>query len=194
MGAMDAGKIDLGESWNIALRDEFPKPWMAELCEFIETEYRRTKEIYPPKPEIFAALDLTHFDKVRVIIIGQDPYHRRGQAHGLCFSYRGEKPLPPSLQAIFKEVSSESYSAIPESGDLTRWAKQGVLLLNMALTVEGKAGAHLAKWKCFTNAIINTLAAKKEHLVFISWGKKAQEAVQQIDETKHLVLDRKSVV
>jgi uracil-DNA glycosylase len=181
---MRVNKIRLEKSWEEALHDELQKPYIGDLCSFLEKEYASKKEIYPPKPEIFAAFDRTPFDKVKVVVIGQDPYSRPGQAHGLCFSVRnGTEPLPRSLKNIFKEVGDKDR----KYGDLTGWAKQGVLLLNRALTVGEKPGSHQSKWKCFTEAVIKKLAAGN-NLVFIAWGNKAQEAVAQIDTTKHKVL------
>lgn len=186
---MRVNKIRLEKSWKEALHDELQEPHIADLCSFLEKEYASGKQIYPRKSEMFAAFDRTPFDRVRGVVIGQDPYSRPGQAHGLCFSVRnGVKPLPRSLQNIFKEISDEFDSEIRKCGDLTGWAEQGVLLLNRALTVEeGKPGSHQSKWKCFTETIIKKLAAKN-NLVFIAWGNKAQEAVAQIDTAKHLVL------
>jgi uracil-DNA glycosylase len=187
---VDIKTIDLDETWKDALRGEFPEADLSKLRSFVENEFASKKEIYPPKPEIFAAFDLTPFDQVKVVLIGQDPYHGPGQAHGLCFSVRDGVPLPPSLRNIFKEVSDEFDSAIRTNGDLTGWATQGVLLLNRALTVEeGKAGSHQSQWECFTDAIIKTLAAKKENLIFIAWGNPAKKAVAQIDRGRHLVLE-----
>jgi uracil-DNA glycosylase len=175
----------LEKSWKEALHDELQEPHIADLCSFLDNEYASGKHIYPRKSEIFAAFDRTPFDKVKVVVIGQDPYHRPGQAHGLCFSVRnGVKPLPRSLKNIFIEVGDKDRKC----GDLTGWAEQGVLLLNRALTVEkGNPGSHQSKWKCFTETIIKKLAARDD-LVFIAWGNKAQEAVAQIDTAKHRVL------
>ena len=176
-------KMRLEKSWEKVLHDELQAPRYAALCSFLEREYASGKQIYPPKSEIFAAFDRTPFDKVKVVVIGQDPYHRPGQAHGLCFSVRDGVKQPPSLKNIFKEVGTER-----ESGDLTGWAEQGVLLLNRALTVKkGKPGSHQSKWKRFTETVIKKLA-ERNHLVFIAWGNEAQEAVAQIDATKHKVL------
>ena len=185
---MHVTKIRLEKSWKEALHNELQEPHVADLCSFLEKEYASEKHIYPRKSEIFAAFDRTPFNRVMVVVIGQDPYHRPGQAHGLCFSVRNDVKLPRSLQNIFNEVSYEFGSEIRKCGDLTGWAEQGVLLLNRALTVEeGKPGSHQSKWKCFTEAVIKKLAARN-NLVFIAWGKKAQEAVAQIDTAKHLVL------
>ncbi len=188
---MNQEKLNLEKTWKDALRGEFQRAEIERLCSFLEREYAAgEKQIYPVQSEIFAAFDRTPFDRVRVVLIGQDPYHRRGQAHGLCFSFRGDGPLPRSLQNIFREVSRELNSELRKSGDLTGWADQGVLLLNMALTVEeGKPGSHQAEWKWFTNAIIKTLAAKKKNLVFLAWGKEAQKAVERVDREKHKVLE-----
>lgn len=180
---MHVAKIRLEKSWQEALYHELQEPYIADLFSFLEKEYASGRRIYPPKSEIFAAFDRTPFDRVKIVLIGQDPYHGPGQAHGLCFSVREGVPLPRSLKNIFREVGAER-----KSGDLTEWAKQGVLLLNRALTVEeGTPGSHLSKWKCFTDTVIKKLAAKN-NLVFIAWGKKAQEPVAQIDGAKHRVL------
>jgi uracil-DNA glycosylase len=186
---MQLTKIKLEKSWEEALHDELQEPYIADLCSFLEKEYAsKKKQIYPRESEVFAAFDHTPFDRVKVVVIGQDPYHRRDQAHGLCFSVRNGVKLPRSLQNIFKEVREEFGSEIRKCGDLTGWAEQGVLLLNRALTVEeGKAGSHQSKWKCFTETVIKKLAARN-NLVFIAWGNEAQGAVEQIDTAKHLVL------
>jgi uracil-DNA glycosylase len=187
---MDIKQLGLDKIWEDMLRDEFQEADLSALGSFVDYQYASKKQIYPPKHEIFAAFELTPFDKVKVVLIGQDPYHGPGQAHGLCFSFRGDGPLPRSLQNIFKEVSDEFGSEIPANGELTGWAKQGVLLLNMALTVEkGKAGSHQSEWKNFTDTIIKTLAVKKRNLVFIAWGNPAKKAVSQIDRQKHSVLE-----
>jgi uracil-DNA glycosylase len=186
---MDSKKIKLDKKWKDALGAEFKGSCMADLCSFIENVYASGKQIYPRKSEIFAAFDLTRFDKVKVVVIGQDPYHGPGQAHGLCFSFHGNGPLPRSLRNIFEELRREFGFEMPASGNLSKWTEQGVLLLNMALTVEeGKPGAHQLKWKCFADAVIKTLTAKKENLVFIAWGNEAQKAVAEIDTERHEVL------
>jgi uracil-DNA glycosylase len=183
---MHIEKVGLEKTWENALRDDFPN---AELLSLLDDAYAGGKQIYPPRSQIFAAFNLAPFDKVKVVLIGQDPYHGPGQAHGLCFSVRDGVRLPPSLRNIFKEVSSEFNSELRTSGDLTAWARQGVLLLNMALTVEErKPASHQLKWKRFTDAIIQALA-KKENLVFIAWGNPAKKAVAQIARQKHLVLE-----
>ena len=183
---MPIKKVRLEKTWQNALRDHFPT---ADLLSLVDDAYASPKQIYPPRSQVFAAFNLTPFDKVKVVLIGQDPYHGPGQAQGLCFSVRDGAPLPPSLRNIFKEVSREFNSELRTSGDLTAWATQGVLLLNMALTVEEKKPAsHQLKWKRFTDAIIQALA-KKENLVFIAWGNPAKKAVAQIARQKHLVLE-----
>jgi|ERR1700694_30480 len=185
---MGGNKIRLEKIWEEALHDELQEPHIADLCSFLEKEYASEKQIYPRKSEIFAAFDRTPFDRVKVVVIGQDPYYRHDQAHGLCFSVRNGVKLPRSLQNILKEVRDEFGSEIRKCGDLTGWAEQGVLLLNRALTVEeGKPGSHQSKWKCFTETVIKKLAVRN-NLVFIAWGNRAQEAVAQIDTAKHLVL------
>jgi uracil-DNA glycosylase len=185
---MHVPKIRLEKSWEEALHDELQEPHFADLCSFLEKEYASGKPVYPRKSEIFAAFDHTPFDRVKVVVIGQDPYHRPDQAHGLCFSVRDGVKLPRSLQNIFKEISDEFHSEIRKCGDLTGWAERGVLLLNRALTVEeGKPGSHQSKWKCFTETVIKKLAARN-NLVFIAWGNEAQKAVAQIDTAKHKVL------
>lgn len=188
---MKAAKLRLEKSWSDALLSNLPASELRRLWSFVEKEYAGGKQIFPTESEIFAALDLTPFDRVKVVLLGQDPYFRPGQAHGLCFSVpKGVKP-PRSLQMIFSELGSDVRDfKKPASGDLTPWAKQGVLLLNMALTVEeGASGSHQEQWRFFTEAIIRTLAAKKQNLVFIAWGNKAQEAVEQIDRNRHEVLE-----
>jgi uracil-DNA glycosylase len=185
---MRVTKIRLEKSWKEALHDELQEPCIGELCSFLEKEYASRKHIYPRKSEIFAAFDRTPFARVKVVVIGRDPYYRPGQAHGLCFSVRNGVKLPPSLHNIFQEIRKEFDSEIRRCGDLTGWAEHGVLLLNRALTVEeGRPGSHQSRWKRFTEMIIKKLAARN-NLVFIAWGKKAQEAVSQIDTTKHRVL------
>ena len=183
---MNIEKVVLDQTWQNALCNEFSN---AEILSLVNDAYSGANPIYPPRSQVFDAFHLTPFDKVKVVLIGQDPYHGPGQAHGLCFSVREDVPLPPSLRNIFKEVSNEFNSALRTSGDLTAWAEQGVLLLNMALTVEErKPASHQLKWKRFTDAVIKALA-KKENLVFIAWGNPAKKAVAQIEKEKHLVLE-----
>lgn len=181
--------VRIEESWKQRLAPEFEKDYFVKLTEFVRTEYA-SQTIYPPAKLIFNAFDHCPFNEVKVVIIGQDPYHGPGQAHGLCFSVTEGVPNPPSLQNIFKEILSDLGKPLPPNGDLTRWARQGVLLLNATLTVQGgKAGSHQRKgWEEFTDAAIRHLAEEREHLVFILWGAYAQKKGAFIDRNKHLVL------
>ncbi len=181
--------VRIEESWKQRLAEEFEKEYFVKLTEFVRTEYA-SKTIYPPAKLIFNAFDHCPFDDVKVVIIGQDPYHGPGQAHGLCFSVAEGVPNPPSLQNIFKEILSDIGKPLPPNGDLTRWANQGVLLLNATLTVQAhQAGSHQRKgWETFTDAVIRHLAEEREHLVFILWGAYAQKKGAFIDRDKHLVL------
>ncbi|MBP7005801.1 uracil-DNA glycosylase [Patescibacteria group bacterium] len=181
--------VRLDPSWKALLRDELLGPVFTELADFVRAEYL-SKKIYPPPAQVFYALDMCPVDRVRVVILGQDPYHGAGQAHGLSFSVASGTRLPPSLQNIFKELRDDLGIPMSTTGDLTKWAEQGVLLLNATLTVEaGKPGSHQKHgWEAFTDGIMKELSAKKEHLVFILWGKFAQQKAEFIDETKHLVL------
>ena len=181
--------VRIEESWKQKLTPEFEKDYFIKLTEFVRAEYA-SKTIYPPAKQIFNALDHCPFDDVKVVIIGQDPYHGPGQAHGLCFSVAEGVPNPPSLQNIFKEIMSDLGKPMPANGDLTRWARQGVLLLNATLTVQAhQAGSHQRKgWEEFTDAAIRLLAEEREHLVFILWGAYAQKKGAFIDRSKHLVL------
>lgn len=181
--------VRIEESWKQRLTPEFEKDYFIKLTEFVRSEYSRTT-IYPPAKQIFNAFDQCPFDKTKVVIIGQDPYHGPGQAHGLCFSVAEGVPNPPSLQNIFKEILSDLGKPIPANGNLTRWARQGVLLLNATLTVQAhQAGSHQRKgWEEFTDAAIRHLADEREHLVFILWGAYAQKKGAFIDRSKHLVL------
>ena len=181
--------VKIEESWKKELAKEFEKDYFIKLTDFVREEYRTTK-VYPPGNLIFNAFNLCPFDKVKVVIIGQDPYHGPGQAHGLCFSVNDGVKFPPSLQNIFKEIKSDIGTPIPLTGNLTRWANQGVLLLNATLTVrEHQAGSHQKKgWEEFTDAAIRSLAQEREHLVFILWGSYAQKKGAFIDRNKHLVL------
>ncbi len=181
--------VRLEPSWKEQLREEFEKPYFKRLAEFVRQEYA-TKTVYPPPKRIFAALEAVPFDKVRVVILGQDPYHGPGQAHGLCFSVPDGVPKPPSLQNIFKEIKNDLGLPIPASGNLQPWADQGVLLLNATLTVEaGKAGSHQGKgWEDFTDAIVKKLNEHRTGLVFLLWGAYAQKKGAHIDRAKHLVL------
>ena len=181
--------VRIEESWKQRLTPEFEKEYFIKLTEFVRSEYSRTT-IYPPAKQIFNAFDQCPFDKTKVVIIGQDPYHGPGQAHGLCFSVTEGVPNPPSLQNIFKEIQSDLGKPFPPNGDLTRWARQGVLLLNATLTVQAhQAGSHQRRgWETFTDAAIRILAEEREHIVFILWGAYAQKKGAFIDRNKHLVL------
>ncbi len=185
-----ADPIKLEASWKAALREEFAKPYMRELRAFLRAEKAGGKEIYPPGPLIFNALDATPLEAVKVVIIGQDPYHGPGQAHGLCFSVQPGVPVPPSLLNIYKELKRDLNLDIPAHGCLQAWAEQGVLLLNTALTVErGVAGSHAGKgWQHFTDKVIETVSQRCPHLVFLLWGKHAQSKAPLIDPTRHLIL------
>lgn len=180
-------KIECG--WKTQLQTEFDKPYFAQLTQFVRAEYATTT-CYPPGNLIFNAFNLCPFDKVRVVIIGQDPYHEPGQAHGLCFSVNDGVAFPPSLQNIFKEIHDDLGAPVPESGNLTRWAEQGVLLLNATLTVRAhQAGSHQRRgWEEFTDAVIRQLNQNRDHLVFILWGSYAQKKGAIIDRSRHLVL------
>ena len=181
--------VQIEEGWKKALAPEFEKDYFVRLTDFVRQEYQQTT-VYPPGRLIFNAFNLCPFDKVKVVIIGQDPYHGPGQAHGLCFSVNDGVAFPPSLQNIFKEIHDDLGMPIPASGNLTRWAEQGVLLLNATLTVRAhQAGSHQRRgWEEFTDAAIRVLAEQKEHLVFILWGAYAQKKGAFIDRNKHLVL------
>lgn len=180
----------LNSSWKTVLSDEFSKPYFDQLTSFVANEYEQFT-CYPPKNEIFAAFNHCPFDAVKVVIIGQDPYHGQGQANGLCFSVNDGVSFPPSLINIFKEMERDLGIAIPIWGNLERWANQGVLLLNATLTVRrGEAGSHQKKgWELFTDAVIQHISDRKEHVVFLLWGSYAQKKGAKIDRTKHLVLE-----
>lgn len=182
--------INIPASWLRYLESEFETPRMKKLKSFLAAEYKNRKIIFPDKNDYFRALQLTPLEEVRVVILGQDPYHGAGQAHGLCFSVPAEVRLPPSLQNIFKELATDIGVEKPSSGDLSRWAQQGVLLLNSVLTVEeGKAGSHQKMgWEEFTDKIISVVNSKCERVVFILWGSYAQKKAEFIDTSKHLVL------
>jgi len=182
--------VKLEESWKKRLLEEFEKPYFHQLVEFVKAEYAN-KTIYPPAKEIFKAFDSCSFDDIKVVIIGQDPYHGPGQANGLCFSVRPGVPMPPSLVNIFKERKSDLGKAMPPNGDLTNWAEQGVLLLNATLTVAAKSpGSHQKKgWEEFTDAVIQKLSDEKENIVFILWGAYAQKKGAVIDREKHFVIE-----
>lgn len=182
-------KPQVHESWLEQIGAEFEKPYFKELKAFL-TEEKKTQLIYPPGPRIFAALNTTPFSSVRVVILGQDPYHGPGQANGLCFSVSDGIPLPPSLLNIFKEIRSDLGFSIPSSGNLEAWAKQGVLLLNATLTVRAnQAGSHQKRgWETFTNEIIHKVSQNKKNVVFLLWGRFAQDKQVLIDSSKHTIL------
>ena len=183
--------VKIENSWKSVLRDEFDKDYFVRLTEFVREEYRTAEAVFPPGNKIFAAFDATPFDEVKVVILGQDPYHNYGQANGLCFSVGDSVQMPPSLVNIFKEVNSDTGAPIPTSGDLTRWARQGVLLLNATLTVRAhQAASHQARgWEQFTDAAVAALSARRENLVFLLWGNYAKRKGAVIDRSKHLVLE-----
>lgn len=185
-------KVVIAESWQQRLQPEFEKPYFQELAEFIRQEYT-TQRVYPPGRLIFNAFDKCSFDNTRVVILGQDPYHGEGQANGLAFSVADGIPKPPSLVNIFKEIQDDLSKPIPKSGNLERWAVQGVLLLNATLTVRaGQAGSHQGKgWETFTDAAIKLISDEKENLVFMLWGAYAQKKGAVIDSSKHLILKAK---
>jgi uracil-DNA glycosylase len=182
--------VKIESSWKNVLKDEFKKPYFKNITEHLKTEKAQGKTIYPPGPLIFNAFDKTPFDKVKVVILGQDPYHGPKQAMGLSFSVPKGIPEPPSLVNIFKELQDDVGIPIPKDGDLTPWALQGVLLLNASLTVRAGEPMSHSKigWHTFTNCIIRTLSEKKEHIVFLLWGKFAQEKMELINIKKHHVL------
>ena len=176
-------------SWKARLNDEFEKPYFNTLIDYVKQEYR-TQTIFPPGKEIFRAFDCCDFADVKVVIIGQDPYHGPQQANGLCFSVRDGVRIPPSLINIFKEIHDDLGKPLPKSGDLERWSRQGVLLLNATLTVRASTpGSHQNKgWEVFTDAAIKKISDEKEHVVFLLWGAYAQKKGEIIDRKKHLVL------
>lgn len=181
--------VKIETSWKEVLIEEFEKDYFKNLVEFVKNE-KKSNIIYPSGNLIFAAFDKCTFDNVRVVILGQDPYHGQGQANGLAFSVNDGVPFPPSLRNIFKELKSDLNIEIPFSGNLENWAKQGILLLNATLTVRANmAGSHQNKgWEIFTDAVIKAISDKKEDVVFILWGSYAQKKGAVIDKTKHLVL------
>jgi len=191
---MAEDRIRLEQSWKEALLPEFDQPYMHDLRGFLHAQRQAGKVIYPPGSEIFAALDLTPLPDVKVVIIGQDPYHGPGQAHGLCFSVQPGVPQPPSLVNVFKEINAE-FSDEPrrldgQRGCLEPWARQGVLLLNAVLTVErGRAASHQGRgWERFTDAVVDVLNERRQHLVFMLWGSYAQRKGASLDRRKHCVL------
>ncbi|MEE0977175.1 MAG: uracil-DNA glycosylase [Bacteroidales bacterium] len=182
-------EVTIEESWKRVLGSEFEKEYFKTLRDFIHSEYRN-KIIYPPAKQIFNAFDSCPFESVKVVILGQDPYHEPSQAHGLSFSVLPPCPPPPSLVNIYKEIRSDVGGLVSANGDLTAWSRQGVLLLNATLTVEAhKAGSHQNKgWETFTDSAIKALAENREHLVFMLWGSYAQRKGAFIDRSRHLVL------
>ncbi|MCR5312370.1 MAG: uracil-DNA glycosylase [Bacteroidaceae bacterium] len=181
--------VKIEGSWKKELQSEFDKPYFENLIKFVKDEYSKFT-VYPPGHLIFNAFNLCPFEKVKVVLIGQDPYHEPGQAHGLCFSVNDGVQFPPSLNNIFKEIKDDIGSDIPASGNLTRWAEQGVLLLNATLTVrEHAAGSHQKHgWEEFTDSVIRHISINREGIVFILWGSYAQSKAQLIDTSKHYIL------
>ena len=186
----DEERLKLEPTWKARVGDWFLREDMRQLASFLRERKAKGARIFPPGPQIFSAFDATPFDEVKVVILGQDPYHGYGQAHGLCFSVLPDVPPPPSLENIFKEIESDLGIPRPDHGYLMPWARQGVLLLNAVLTVEeGRAGAHQGKgWEGFTDHVIETLANEREHLVFLLWGSYAQKKGAVIDARRHRVL------
>ncbi len=180
---------EIPKAWRAHLAGETEKPYWAALRDFVDRE-RRTKTVYPPEEEVFSALELTPYDDVKVLILGQDPYHGPGQAHGLAFSVRPGVAPPPSLRNIFRELKDELGCPVPDNGDLVPWAKQGVLLLNAVLTVrEGEPNSHAGKgWETFTDAVIRAVAGKRERVVFVLWGAYAAKKEGLIDTSRHVVV------
>lgn len=181
--------VRIHPSWHEQLQGEFDKPYFAQLTDFVRSEYAHNT-CYPPAAQIFAAFDACPFEQVKVVLLGQDPYHEPGQAEGLCFSVPEGQRFPPSLLNIFKEIKDDLGQEVPTSGSLLRWAQQGVLLLNATLTVRAhQAGSHQGRgWEELTDAVISRLSTQREGLVFILWGAYAQRKGQHIDTTRHLVL------
>jgi uracil-DNA glycosylase len=182
-------EVKIAQDWKDILAPEFEKPYFEELTRFVREEYAAHR-VYPRGSNIFRAFDKCPFDRVKVVIIGQDPYHGPGQAHGLCFSVADGVPFPPSLQNIFKEVYSDTGTEIPLSGNLDRWAEQGVLLLNAVLTVrEHEAASHAGKgWEVFTDAVVRAVAERKEGVVYMLWGSYAQRKGAIADPSRNLIL------
>lgn len=182
-------KVKIADDWYALLETEFQKPYFDELTEFVRNEYATT-QIFPPAANIFRAFDLCPLDKLRVVILGQDPYHGDGQANGLCFSVQPGVRFPPSLQNIFKEVANCCYTTPPTNGDLERWASQGVLLLNSVLTVKAhQAASHSGRgWERFTDAVIEQINRHKTGVVYMLWGSYAQRKAAFVDKEKNLVL------
>lgn len=190
MGKRNVMDVKIEESWKAHIGAEFEKPYFSNLTDFVRQEYAQGA-CFPPGRLIFNAFNLCPFAKVKVVIIGQDPYHEYGQAHGLSFSVNDGVPFPPSLQNIFREIEQDLGRPVPTSGNLTRWAEQGVLLLNATLTVRAHAaGSHQRRgWETFTDAVIQTLNRDRDHLVFILWGGYARSKVSLVDRSRHFVLE-----
>lgn len=188
---MNPSNIKIEDSWKRVLNEEFQKEYFDEIINFLKASKKEGKIIYPPGPNIFQAFNSTPWDEVKVIILGQDPYHNPGQAMGLSFSVPRAIKLPPSLKNIFREIKTDIGVELPDHGDLSTWAAQGVFLLNAMLTVEEKSpGSHKKiGWQEFTNAVIKILSDKKEGLIFLLWGNFAKSKKDLIDETKHLILE-----
>lgn len=182
--------VKIESSWKEVLKDEFDKDYFEQIVLHLKTERTQGKTIYPPGQFIFNAFDTTPFENVKVVILGQDPYHGPGQAHGLCFSVQNGVPPPPSLINIFKELNDDVGVPIPNHGNLTHWAQQGVFLLNASLTVRASEPMSHSKigWAEFTNEVIKKISTEKEHVVFMLWGKFAQEKRELINESKHFIL------
>ena len=187
---MTSANVSLEESWKTALAGEFDSPYMQSLKSFLKEEMASGKRIFPRGSEYFRALDLAPLDTVKVVILGQDPYHGPGQAHGLCFSVRPDVKVPPSLVNIYKELKSDLGITPPRHGFLEHWARQGVLMLNSVLTVEqARAGSHQGRgWERFTDAVIARVNEERPHVVFILWGSYAQKKAAFVDRSRHLVL------
>ncbi|RZM23117.1 MAG: uracil-DNA glycosylase [Pedobacter sp.] len=182
--------VKIEESWKLALREEFAKPYFRNITEHLKTEKAQGKIIYPPGQFIFNAFNTTPIDQVKVVIIGQDPYHGPRQAHGLCFSVQDGIPPPPSLVNVFKEIKEDIGISIPTSGNLTKWAQRGVFLLNASLTVRAGEPMSHAKigWAQFTDTVIRKISDARDNVVFMLWGKFAQEKRVLVDETRHCIL------
>ncbi|RLD26384.1 MAG: uracil-DNA glycosylase [Bacteroidetes bacterium] len=182
--------VKIAEDWKDILQPEFDKPYFVELVSFVKDEYK-SKTVYPPGSLIFNAFDQCRWDDLKVVIIGQDPYHGPNQANGMCFSVNQGVPFPPSLRNIFKEISSEYDRPLPDNGDLTHWANQGVLLLNATLTVRAhQAGSHQGKgWERFTDQVIKIISQKKQNIVYLLWGSFARKKKELIDPDNNLILE-----
>ncbi len=182
-------KVEIDQSWNEVLKEEFEKEYFQELTNFVKEEYNNHR-CFPEGQDIFAAFDQSGFENTKVVILGQDPYHGPGQAHGLCFSVNEGVTTPPSLINIFREIEQDLGKPVPASGNLERWARQGVLLLNATLTVRAhQAGSHQKKgWESFTDRVIEIISEEKENVVFMLWGGYAKKKAKKIDASKHLIL------